>query len=274
MRICLGNMLAKRIIPCLDVKNGQVVKGINFEGLREVGDPVEMGAFYSEQGADELVYLDISASSEGRKTFTGLVSRIAERIDIPFTVGGGISSFEDAARLLDAGADKITINTAAVFHPEIISKIASRYGSQFVVVAIDARTVASGTVAEPVEATSLYGSAYWQVMTHGGKRPTDKELYSWAKQVQNLGAGEILFTSMDNDGTKNGYAVQAYSHLAEELTIPVIASGGAGSVADIEEVLTKGRADAALAASIFHYGEISIPDLKRTLRSHGVNVRI
>lgn len=267
-------MLAKRIIPCLDVKNGQVVKGINFEGLREVGDPVEMGAFYSAQGADELVYLDISASSEGRKTFTGLVSRIAERIDIPFTVGGGISSFEDAARLLDAGADKITINTAAVFHPEIISKIASRYGSQFVVVAIDARMVASGTVAEPVEATSLYGNAYWQVMTHGGKRPTDKELYSWAKQVQNLGAGEILFTSMDHDGTRNGYAVQAYSRLADELSIPVIASGGAGSVADIEEVLTKGRADAALAASIFHYGEISIPDLKRTLRSHGVNVRI
>ena len=209
-------MLAKRIIPCLDVKDGQVVKGIGFKGLREVGDPVEMGAFYSAQGADELVYLDISASSEGRKTFTGLVSRIAERIDIPFTVGGGISSFEDAARLLDAGADKITVNTAAVFHPEIISKIASRYGSQFVVVAIDARTVASGMAAEPVEATSLYGNAYWQVMTHGGKRPTDKELYSWSKQVQNLGTGEILFTSMDNDGTKNGYAVQAYSHLNAE----------------------------------------------------------
>ena len=273
LRICSGNMLAKRIIPCLDVKNGQVVKGINFEGLREVGDPVEMGAFYSEQGADELVYLDISASSEGRRTFTDLVSRIAERIDIPFTVGGGISSFEDAARLLDAGADKITINTAAVLQPEIISRIASRYGSQFVVVAIDARTVAS-MAAEPVEATSLYGNAYWQVMTHGGKTPTDKELYSWAKEVQNLGAGEILFTSMDHDGTRNGYAVQAYSRLADELSIPVIASGGAGSVADIEEVLTKGRADAALAASIFHYGEISIPDLKRTLRSHGVNVRI
>lgn len=225
------------------------------------------------RGADELVYLDISASSEGRRTFTDLVSRIAERIDIPFTVGGGISSFEDAARLLDAGADKITINTAAVFHPEIISKIASRYGSQFVVVAIDARTVAS-MAAEPVEATSLYGNAYWQVMTHGGKQQTDKELYSWAKQVQNLGAGEILFTSMDNDGTKNGYAVETYSRLADELSIPVIASGGAGSVGDIEEVLTKGRADAALAASIFHYGEISIPDLKRTLSSHGVNVRI
>ena len=252
-------MLAKRIIPCLDVKNGQVVKGVNFEGLREVGDPVEMGAFYSGQGADELVYLDISASSEGRRTFTDLVFRIAERIDIPFTVGGGISSFEDAARLLDAGADKITVNTAAVLHPEIISRIASRYGSQFVVVAIDARMV---------------GNNYWQVMTHSGKTPTDKELYSWAKEVQNLGAGEILFTSMDHDGTRNGYAVQAYSHLAEELSIPVIASGGAGSVSDIEEVLTVGHADAALAASIFHYGEISIPDLKRTLRAHGVNVRI
>ena len=266
-------MLAKRIIPCLDVKNGQVVKGVNFEGLREVGDPVEMGAFYSGQGADELVYLDISASSEGRRTFTDLVSRIAERIDIPFTVGGGISSFEDAARLLDAGADKITVNTAAVLHPEIISRIASRYGSQFVVVAIDARTVAF-PVAEPVEATSQTRKTYWQVMTHGGKTPTDKELYSWAKGVQNLGAGEILFTSMDHDGTRNGYAVQAYSHLAEELSIPVIASGGAGSVSDIEEVLTTGCADAALAASIFHYSEISIPDLKRTLRAHGVNVRL
>ena len=274
-------MLAKRIIPCLDVKNGQVVKGVNFEGLREVGDPVEMGAFYSGQGADELVYLDISASSEGRRTFTDLVFRIAERIDIPFTVGGGISSFEDAARLLDAGADKITVNTAAVLHPEIISQIASRYGSQFVVVAIDARTVAF-PVAEPVvrlcsptiEATFQTGKTYWQVMTHGGKTPTDKELYSWAKEVQNLGAGEILFTSMDHDGTRNGYAVRAYSKLTEELSIPVIASGGAGSVDDIEKVLTVGHADAALAASIFHYGEISILDLKRTLRAHGVNVRI
>ena len=300
-------MLAKRIIPCLDVKNGQVVKGVNFEGLREVGDPVEMGAFYSAQGADELVYLDISASCEGRRTFTDLVSKIAERIDIPFTVGGGISSFEDAARLLDAGADKVTINTAAVLRPEIISRLASRYGSQFVVVAIDARTVASTgsatgavrSVAEPVEAyqpieatdmhrlvaepveahqpvesPSLNEPLFWQVMTHGGKVQTDKELYSWAKEAQNLGAGEILFTSMDHDGTKNGYAVEAYSRLAEELSIPVIASGGAGSVRDIEDVLTTGRADAALAASVFHYGEISIPDLKKTLRSHGVNVRI
>ena len=252
-------MLAKRIIPCLDVMNGQVVKGINFLGLKEIGDPVDMGAEYSAQGADELVYLDISASSEGRKTFTDLVRRISERIDIPFTVGGGISSFEDGARLLDAGADKITINSAAVQHPELIGKIASHYGSQFVVVAIDARQTPDGK---------------WQVMTHGGHRETDRELFSWAAEVQERGAGEILFTSMDHDGTKNGYACQAYSEMASFLTIPVIASGGAGTVAHIEEVLREGKADAALAASIFHYGEIRIPELKRKLREDGINVRI
>ena len=252
-------MLAKRIIPCLDVMNGQVVKGINFLGLKEIGDPVEMGAEYSAQGADELVYLDISASSEGRKTFTDLVRRISERIDIPFTVGGGISSFEDGARLLDAGADKITINSAAVQHPELIGQIASHYGSQFVVVAIDARQTPDGK---------------WQVMTHGGHRETDRELFSWAAEVQDRGAGEILFTSMDHDGTKNGYACQAYSEMASYLTIPVIASGGAGTVAHIEEVLREGKADAALAASIFHYGEIKIPELKRKLREDGINVRI
>lgn len=252
-------MLAKRIIPCLDVMNGQVVKGINFLDLKEIGDPVEMGAEYSAQGADELVYLDISASSEGRKTFTDLVRRISERIDIPFTVGGGISSFEDGARLLDAGADKITINSAAVQHPELIGKIASHYGSQFVVVAIDARQTPDGK---------------WQVMTHGGHRETDRELFSWAAEVQERGAGEILFTSMDHDGTKNGYACQAYSEMASFLTIPVIASGGAGTVAHIEEVLREGKADAALAASIFHYGEIRIPELKRKLREDGINVRI
>lgn len=239
--------------------NGQVVKGINFLGLKEIGDPVEMGAEYSAQGADELVYLDISASSEGRKTFTDLVRRISERIDIPFTVGGGISSFEDGARLLDAGADKITINSAAVQHPELIGKIASHYGSQFVVVAIDARQTPDGK---------------WQVMTHGGHRETDRELFSWAAEVQDRGAGEILFTSMDHDGTKNGYACQAYSEMASFLTIPVIASGGAGTVAHIEEVLREGKADAALAASIFHYGEIRIPELKRKLREDGINVRI
>ena len=252
-------MLAKRIIPCLDVMNGQVVKGINFLGLKEIGDPVEMGAEYSAQGADELVYLDISASSEGRNTFTDLVRRISERIDIPFTVGGGISSFEDGARLLDAGADKITINSAAVQHPELIGQIASHYGSQFVVVAIDARQTPDGK---------------WQVMTHGGHRETDRELFSWAAEVQDRGAGEILFTSMDHDGTKNGYACQAYSEMASFLTIPVIASGGAGTVAHIEEVLREGKADAALAASIFHYGEIRIPELKRKLREDGINVRI
>ena len=252
-------MLAKRIIPCLDVMNGQVVKGINFLGLKEIGDPVEMGAEYSAQGADELVYLDISASSEGRKTFTDLVRRISARIDIPFTVGGGISSFEDGARLLDAGADKITINSAAVQHPELIGKIASHYGSQFVVVAIDARQTPDGK---------------WQVMTHGGHRETDRELFSWAAEVQDRGAGEILFTSMDHDGTKNGYACQAYSEMASYLTVPVIASGGAGTVAHIEEVLREGKADAALAASIFHYGEIRIPELKRKLREDGINVRI
>lgn len=239
--------------------NGQVVKGINFLDLKEIGDPVEMGAEYSAQGADELVYLDISASSEGRKTFTDLVRRISERIDIPFTVGGGISSFEDGARLLDAGADKITINSAAVQHPELIGKIASHYGSQFVVVAIDARQTPDGK---------------WQVMTHGGHRETDRELFSWAAEVQDRGAGEILFTSMDHDGTKNGYACQAYSEMASFLTIPVIASGGAGTVAHIEEVLREGKADAALAASIFHYGEIRIPELKRKLREDGINVRI
>ena len=252
-------MLAKRIIPCLDVMNGQVVKGINFLGLKEIGDPVEMGAEYSAQGADELVYLDISASSEGRKTFTDLVRRISERIDIPFTVGGGISSFEDGARLLDAGADKITINSAAVQNPELIGQIASHYGSQFVVVAIDAHQTPDGK---------------WQVMTHGGHRETDRELFSWAAEVQDRGAGEILFTSMDHDGTKNGYACQAYSEMASFLTIPVIASGGAGTVAHIEEVLREGKADAALAASIFHYGEIRIPELKRKLREDGINVRI
>ena len=252
-------MLAKRIIPCLDVMNGQVVKGINFLGLKEIGDPVEMGAEYSAQGADELVYLDISASSEGRKTLTDLARRISERIDIPVTVGGGISSFEDGARLLDAGADKITINSAAVQHPELIGKIASHYGSQFVVVAIDARQTPDGK---------------WQVMTHGGHRETDRELFSWAAEVQDRGAGEILFTSMDHDGTKNGYACQAYSEMASFLTVPVIASGGAGTVAHIEEVLREGKADAALAASIFHYGEIRIPELKRKLREDGINVRI
>ncbi len=251
-------MVAKRIIPCLDVKDGQVVKGINFEGLREVGDAVAMGAQYACEGADELVYLDISASREQRRTFVDLVQRIALRIDIPFTVGGGIGSVEDAARLLDAGADKISINSAAIADPSLISRIADKYGSQFVVVAIDAKCI----------------DGRWTCTTHGGSRPTDLELFAWARESQERGAGEILFTSMDHDGTKAGYADAVYARLADELSIPVIASGGAGSIEDIRRVLTEGRADAALAASIFHYGQIPIPELKRALKDSGVNVRL
>ena len=250
-------MLAKRIIPCLDIRDGQTVKGINFVGLRQVGDPVELGAKYAAEGADELVYLDISASEEGRRTFTELVARIAARIDIPFTVGGGISSVDDASRLLDAGADKITLNSAAVANPALIDAIAARYGSQFVVAAIDAKKI----------------DGVWRVTTHGGKRLTERELFAWAHEVWRRGAGEILFTSMDHDGTRDGYPCETFARLAE-LPIPVIASGGAGSVRHIADVLTLGRADAALAASIFHYGEIPIPVLKRELRARNIPVRL
>ena len=250
-------MLAKRIIPCLDIRDGQTVKGIHFEGLRQVGDPVELGAKYAAQGADELVYLDISASEEGRRTFTELVTRIAARIDIPFTVGGGISSVEDAGRLLDAGADKVTVNSAAVRNPALIDAIAARYGPQSVVAATDARQ----------------DDGRWVVTTHGGKRPTDRELFTWAREAVERGAGEILFTSMDHDGTKNGYPCETFAQLAE-LPVPIIASGGAGSVGHIAEVLTRGRADAALAASIFHYDEIPIPVLKRELDRRGIPVRL
>ena len=251
-------MPAKRIIPCLDVRGGRTVKGINFEGLADVGDPVELGARYAAQGADELVYLDISASREERATFTGLVSRIAERINIPFTVGGGISSAQDAARLLDAGADKITVNSAAVADPSLVEAIARRYGRQFVVVAIDARQV----------------DGVWRVTTHGGSRLTDRELFSWALEVENRGAGEIMFTSMDHDGTRSGYPCDTFARLCDSLNIPVIASGGAGSVEDIARVLGDGHADAALAASIFHYGEITIPELKRKLSTLNIEVRL
>ena len=251
-------MVTKRIIPCLDVKGGQVVKGINFEGLREVGDAVEMGVRYSAEGADELVYLDISASKEERSTFTNLVERIALGINIPFTVGGGISSLDDASRLLDAGADKVSVNSAAVADPSLISRIAGKYGSQFVVCAIDARCI----------------GGEWKITTHGGSRPTERELFSWALEVQERGAGEILFTSMDHDGTKAGYACPQYAALADNLSIPIIASGGAGSVQDIVDVLTVGRADAALAASIFHYGEIPIPVLKRRLKEENIDIRL
>ena len=251
-------MVAKRIIPCLDVKDGKTVKGINFVGLREVGDPVELGAFYASQGADELVYLDISATYEGRGTFTELVKSVAMRLDIPFTVGGGISSLQDAARLLEAGADKVSVNSSALRNPSLVGEIASHFGSQFVVVAIDARMV----------------EGRWLAATHGGRVQTDKELFSWAKEVEDRGAGEILFTSMDHDGTKNGYPCETYAALCDSLSIPVIASGGAGSASDISDVLTNGKADAALAASIFHYGEITIPELKEYLAARGITVRL
>ena len=251
-------MPAKRIIPCLDVKGGRTVKGINFEGLADVGDPVELGAKYASEGADELVYLDISASKEDRATFTGLVSRIAERINIPFTVGGGISSIEDAARLLNAWADKITINSAAVANPGLITEIAERYGRQFVVVAIDAKQI----------------DGEWRVTTHGGSRLTQLELFSWAKEVEQRGAGEIMFTSMDHDGTRSGYPCDTFARLCSMLGIPVIASGGAGNVDDIADVLTKGKADAALAASIFHYGETTVDSLKQELSKKGIEVRL
>lgn len=250
-------MVAKRIIPCLDIRDGKVVKGINFLGVKEVGDAVEMGAQYSADGADELVYLDISATAEERGTFVGLIGEIARRISIPFTVGGGIGSADDAARLLDSGADKISVNSAALARPQLVSEVAARYGSQFVVVAIDAKCV----------------DGKWLCTTHGGSRLTSRELFGWAREAQERGAGEILFTSMDHDGTKRGYAVDVYARLGELLSIPVIASGGAGCIKDIEEVLTRGRADAALAASIFHYGEIPIPKLKAELAQAGVCVR-
>lgn len=251
-------MVAKRIIPCLDVKDGRTVKGVNFVDLRDVGDAVELGQYYACRGADELVYLDISASREGRATFTRLVERISDGISIPFTVGGGISSLEDAARLLDAGADKISINSAAIANPALIDQIATRYGSQFVVVAIDARCGDDGV---------------WRVTTHGGSRETDKELFAWAKEAEQRGAGEILFTSMNHDGTRQGYPCDTFARMSEELSIPIIASGGAGSVKDIAEVLTLGKADAALAASIFHFGEITVGELKSELKKLDICVR-
>ena len=251
-------MVAKRIIPCLDVKDGRTVKGVNFVGLRDVGDAVELGQEYAIQGADELVYLDISATVEGRNTFTSLVERISEKINIPFTVGGGISSIDDAARLLDAGADKVSINSAAVRNPSLIDEIASKYGNQFVVLAIDAKWV----------------DDRWLITTHGGRQLTNRDLFAWAREVEVRGAGEILLTSMDHDGTRNGYPCDLFAELSQRLSIPIIASGGAGSVDDIAQVLTNGCADAALAASIFHYGEITVGELKRQLHEKGIKVRL
>ena len=250
-------MLAKRIIPCLDIRDGQTVKGINFVNITNVGDPVELGKLYAQQGADELVFLDITATHEGRKTFVELVKKIAQNLDIPFTVGGGISEIKDAEALLAAGADKISINSSAVRNPKLIDDLARNFGSQFVVVAIDAR-----------EANN-----HWTVTVNGGRIPTEKELFSWAKEAEERGAGEILFTSMNHDGTKNGFANKELAKLSDNLSIPIIASGGAGNMEHFAEVFTAGKADAGLAASIFHYREIAIPDLKNYLRGRGISIR-
>jgi len=250
-------VLAKRIIPCLDIKDGQTVKGTNFVNLRQAGDPVELARAYSEQGADELVFLDITASFEGRKTFAELVKRIAANISIPFTVGGGIHELSDVDRLLSAGADKISINSSAIKHPQLIDEIAKNFGSQVCVLAVDAKQTENG----------------WKCYLNGGRVETDKELFSWTREAQDRGAGEVLFTSMDHDGVKTGYANEALAHLASELKIPIIASGGAGNMEHFYDAFVQGKADAALAASVFHFGEIKIPELKSYLCGKGINVR-
>lgn len=251
-------MLCKRIIPCLDIKNGRTVKGINFLDLRDAGDPVELAKFYSENGADELVFLDISATEENRKTFADLVLKVAESINIPFTVGGGISSVEDVEILLNNGADKVSINSSVVKNPQLINDLASKFGSQCIVVAIDAKKI----------------NDKWKVHLVGGKVPTDLDLFEWAKEVEQRGAGEILFTSMDHDGTKKGFANEALSKLSSELNIPIIASGGAGNIQHFTDVFKVGKADAALAASVFHFKEITISDLKNELILQGFPVRL
>ncbi|HEY5569950.1 MAG TPA: imidazole glycerol phosphate synthase subunit HisF [Bacteroidales bacterium] len=252
-------MLAKRIIPCLDVKDGMTVKGVNFINFREAGDAVELGKAYSDQGADELVYLDITASHEGRKTFVDLVRRVASNISIPFTVGGGINELQDVDRLLNAGADKVSINSAALRNPHLIEEISTHFGSQVCVVAIDAKQEDNGT---------------WMCYLNGGRIPTDRDLFGWAKEAQDRGAGEILFTSMSHDGVKEGYANEALARLADNLNIPVIASGGAGKMEHFKDTFIVGKADAALAASVFHFGEIMIPELKQYLKEQHITVRI
>jgi cyclase len=251
-------MLAKRIIPCLDIKDGQTVKGINFENLRSAGDPVELGAEYSRQGADELVFLDITASHEGRKTFADLVRRIARHINIPFTVGGGIHELKDVDKLLGAGADKVSVNSAALRNPDLISEIAQNFGSQVCTVAIDAK----------------FDNGEWICYLNGGRIPTERKLFEWAREAQERGAGEILFTSMNHDGVKQGFANEALRTLSENLNIPIIASGGAGAMSHFSDVFTEGKADAALAASIFHFKEIGIQELKQYLQGKGIAVRI
>ncbi|WP_027384806.1 imidazole glycerol phosphate synthase subunit HisF [Epilithonimonas caeni] len=250
-------MLAKRIIPCLDIKNGETVKGVNFLDLKEVGDPVEMAIKYSQQGADELIFLDISATDERRKTLIPLVKEIAKNINIPFTVGGGINALENVEELLKNGADKITINSAAISNPNLITEVAKRFGSQCMVVAIDTKFVEN----------------QHKVFSNGGKIETDKELFSWAKEVENLGAGEILLTSMNTDGTKVGFAIGITKQLSESVNIPVIASGGAGTMQHFEDVFKETKATGALAASIFHFNEIEIPELKNYLKSKNLPIR-
>ena len=251
-------MLAKRIIPCLDVKDGTTVKGINFVNFKNAGDPVELGKKYSQAGADELVFLDITASHEGRKTFVDLVTRIAENISIPFTVGGGINDVSDVDKLLNAGADKISINSAALRNPNLIDNIAKNFGNQVCVTAIDAR----------------FDNGEWICYINGGRIPTERKLIEWAHEAQERGAGEILFTSMDHDGVKTGFACEALAMLNDKLSIPIIASGGAGNYSHFYDVFTAGKADAALAASIFHFNEIPINKLKVYLNERNINVRI
>lgn len=252
-------MLTKRIIPCLDIKDGRTVKGTNFENLRDAGDPVELGKLYAEQGADELVFLDITATNEKRKTLSQLVNRIAHYINIPFTVGGGISSVEDVQLLLQNGADKISVNTAAFKKPQLIRELANEFGSQCVVLAIDAMQEIDGE---------------WFVYLNGGRVKTNTKCIDWAKQAVELGAGEILLTSMNHDGTKQGFALDITRELATTLPVPIIASGGGGNQEHFTDVFKQGKADAALAASIFHFKEVAIPDLKRYLQEQGINVRM
>lgn len=252
-------MLTRRIIPCLDVKDGQTVKGVNFVNLRSAGDPVELSSRYAEEGADEVVFLDITATIEGRSALLDLVTRVAETLDIPFTVGGGIGSERDVADLLYAGADKVSVNSAAVRDPSLVDKLASEFGSQCIVVAVDARRRDDG-------------KAY--VHTHGGRTTTDREAVQWSREVASRGAGEILLTSMDHDGTKRGFALELTREISTSVPIPVIASGGAGSAAHFADAFTDGAADAALAASIFHFGEYSIRQTKQIMRDRGVAVRM
>ncbi|PHI18347.1 imidazole glycerol phosphate synthase subunit HisF [Lewinellaceae bacterium SD302] len=256
-------MLAKRIIPCLDIKDGRTVKGVNFVALRDAGDPVELGAKYSEAGADELVFLDITATHEKRKTLAKLARQIAGHLNIPFTIGGGIKALEDVDVLLDSGADKVSINSAAVRRPELIDELANGFGSQFVVVAVDARIVSGGQAPDD-----------WFIHLNGGRLKTEIKLFDWVKEAQERGAGEILFTSMDHDGTKAGFALDALAKMSDLLDIPIIASGGAGKKDHFVDVFTHGKADAGLAASIFHFGEIGIGELKQHLDAANVPVRL